>query len=136
MVLHVVSCPACASPLPNADVRIDASLTDVRNRSGLTDFTGELQARFSLRLTDRFNAATPGDPQTDPATVEDTEFKFGVPCTATGGPSGGSCGTNTTANAVLPGSVRDGDRAVWQLGSIGLYDPDGDLFATQGVFVP
>jgi hypothetical protein len=43
---------------------------------------------------------------------------------------------STSANAVLPGSVRDGDRAIWELGQIGLYDPHGDLFATQGVFVP
>ena len=36
----------------------------------------------------------------------------------------------------MPGSVRDGDRAIWELGAIGLYDSSGGLFATQGVFAP
>jgi acyl-homoserine-lactone acylase len=133
--LDVFSCPACASPI-NADVRIAASLTDVRNRSGLSDFTGNLEGRFTLRITDRFNAAAPGDPQTDPATTQDVSFKFPVACAATSDDSGGACQTSTSANAIAPGSVRDGDRANWQLGDIGLYDPSGDLFVTQGVFAP
>jgi acyl-homoserine-lactone acylase len=135
VLLKVISCPACANPL-NADVAIDASLTDVRKRAGLADYTGDLKARFSLRITDRFNAAAPGDPQTDSATVEDSPFEFAVPCAATSDASGGSCHVNTTANALAPGSVRDGDRAIWQLGPIGLYDGAGGLFATQGLFVP
>jgi acyl-homoserine-lactone acylase len=136
VLLRVVSCPACVSPLPNADVLIDASMTDVRNTAGLGDYTGELQGRFSLRLTDRRNSASPGDPQTEPGTVVDTPFKFGVPCAATSDDSGGACAVSTSANAVLPGSVTDGDRAIWEVGSIGLYDTSGNLFATQGVFVP
>jgi acyl-homoserine-lactone acylase len=136
VLLRVISCPACVSPLPNADVLIDASMTDVRNTAGLGDYTGELQGRFSLRLTDRYNAASPTDPQTDPGTVEDTSFKFGMPCAATSDASGGVCAVSTSANAVMPGSVRDGDRAIWQVGSIGLYDASGNLFAKQGVFVP
>jgi hypothetical protein len=133
--LDVFSCPACALSF-NADVRISASLSDVRNRADLSDFTGSLEGRLSLRITDRFNAATAGDPQTDPATVQDTPFVFGLPCAATSGTSGGACQVSTSANALMPGSVRDGDRAVWQLGQIGVYDPAGALFATQGVFVP
>ena len=39
--LDVFSCPACAGPI-NADVRIAASMTDVRNSSDLSDFTGTL----------------------------------------------------------------------------------------------
>ena len=52
----------------------------------------------------------------------------------------------TTADAVLPGMVTEGARAIWGLGQIRLYDggPDGDgetvsgntLFAAQGMFVP
>jgi hypothetical protein len=136
VLLRVVSCPACASPLPNADVRIDASMTDVRNRAGLGDYTGDLEGRFSLRITDSFNAATASDPQTDAATVQDSPFKFTMPCAETGGPSGGACRVNTSANAVVPGSVRDGDRAIWQLWPIGVYDANGALFATQGLFTP
>jgi penicillin amidase len=136
VLLRVVSCPACVSPLPTADVRIDASMSDVRNRPGLDDYTGDLEGRFSLRLTDRYNAAAAGDAQTDPATVEDTPFKFTMPCTATSDSAGSACGVDTSANALLPGSVRDGDRAIWQVGAMGLYDQNGDQFATQGVFVP
>ena len=53
---------------------------------------------------------------------------------------------STTANAVVPGSVIDGQRGIWALGAIRVMDggPDGDadtagdnsLFATQGLFVP
>jgi hypothetical protein len=52
---------------------------------------------------------------------------------------------NTSLDALLPGSVTEGKRAIWQLDGIDVYDggPDGaaetagnTLFATQGVFVP
>jgi hypothetical protein len=45
----------------------------------------------------------------------------------------------------MPGSVRSGDRAVWQIGKVQVFDggPDGlvatadnSLFQVQGVFVP
>jgi hypothetical protein len=135
VLLRVVSCPACAAPLPTADVRIDASITDVRNRTSLDDYTGELEGRFALRITDRYNAAGAG-PQADAATVEDTSFKVALPCAATSGDTGAACAVSTSVSAVLPGSTRDGDRAIWELGAIGLYDASGGLFATQGVFAP
>ncbi len=136
VLFNVISCPACVSPLPNADVRIDASITDVRNRTDLSDYTGSLEGRFSLRLTDHFNSSAPGNPQTDAGTVEDTPFKFPMPCAATSDSTGGACQVSTSANAIAPGSVRDGDRAIWELGPVGLYDQSGNLFATQGVFTP
>jgi acyl-homoserine-lactone acylase len=135
VLLHVESCPPCASPT-GADVGIEASMFDVRNRPSLTDYTGQLEGRFSLRITDRFNAASASDPQTDAGTVQDTPFKFPLPCAATTGSAGGACQVSTSANAVVPGSVRDGDRAVWELGPVGLYDGTGALFANQGIFVP
>ena len=60
-------------------------------------------------------------------------------------PSGSTCGVNTTANALVPGLVRGGNAAVWQLGQIELKDsgPDGvrgnsddQPFAAQGIFAP
>jgi hypothetical protein len=45
----------------------------------------------------------------------------------------------------MPGSVRSGDRAIWQIGPAQVFDggPDGQvatpgnsLFQTQGLFVP
>jgi hypothetical protein len=135
VTLRVFSCPLCEAPI-NADVRIAASLTDVRNRTDLSDYTGELRGRLGLRITDRFNGASSGEPQTDAATVQDLPFEFPVPCTATSGDSGSTCDVSTSANALEPGSVNDGDRAIWELGPIELLDASGGLFATQGVFVP
>ena len=69
-----------------------------------------------------------------------------MPCVPTPDPSVGStCAVNTSANAVLPRSVKEGQRTIWQLGSIEVYDggPDGrahtadnTLFEVQGLFAP
>jgi hypothetical protein len=73
-------------------------------------------------------------------------FEVPIQCGATAnGTVGATCAVSTTADAVVPGVIREGDRAIWQLGRIEVWDggPDGDvdsddnsLFATQGVFVP
>jgi len=140
------------SPASN-DVLVSGSLTDVRcvaamdacgasNVIGGSDYAGELQATYELRLTDRFS----GDGGGTPATVIDTSSPVTMACASTADAStGGVCEVVTSANAVLPGSVRSGDRAVWQIGRVEVLDggPDGvvstepnTLFATQGVFVP
>lgn len=69
-----------------------------------------------------------------------------IPCTPTPSTSIGSdCSTATTANAVVPGIVTAGSRALWQLDQWRVDDggPDGDVatpgntvFARQGIFVP
>ncbi len=69
-----------------------------------------------------------------------------VTCSSTADPAvGATCALNTAMNALVPGAVRKGDRAVWELGTIEVYDggPDGvgatadnTLFARQGVFIP
>jgi hypothetical protein len=69
-----------------------------------------------------------------------------VPCSATGGAEGGACNITTTADAVMPGVAKEGQRAVWELGQVSVYDggADGDadtagdntLFAVQGLFAP
>ena len=46
------------------------------------------------------------------------------------------CATTTAAQAVLPGSLTGGNRAVWELRRFDLYDGDGARFLTQGLFVP
>ena len=140
------------SPTPN-DVLISASLTDVRcqiwegncgllNAAGGADYTGELSAGASLRLTDRRNGAA--GPET--GTVTDTSFSATVPCAATADPTvGAACAVTTSANTLLPGFVESGARSIWQLGPVQVFDggPDGvvstednSLFADQGVFVP
>jgi hypothetical protein len=77
-----------------------------------------------------------------------------VPCDPTNNDStiGSECSTSTSANAVLPGTVREGKRAIWALDQIELEDggqdssafgqqpappDDGNrAFLRQGVFVP
>ena len=55
------------------------------------------------------------------------------------------CSASTSENAVIPGAVTSGARAIWQLAQLQVLDggPDGQsatadnsLFAVQGVFVP
>jgi uncharacterized protein len=125
-----------------ADVRITVSLTDVRRQAGLEDYTGELEVDSSLRITDRQNGAA-GD---EPATVSDLAFPVTVPCAGTADTTvGATCAVTTTADSVLPGTVNEGKRAVWQLGQLEVFDggadglastDDNTLFARQGVFVP
>jgi predicted acyl esterase len=125
-----------------ADVALTISLTDVRNEGDLTDYTGELEAISSVRITDRASGAGANEA----ATVQDVPFSVTVPCTATVGEPGASCSVSTTADAVVPGMVPEGKRSVWELGQVqvtdggtdGLASTDGDntLFAKQGVFVP
>ena len=86
------------TPADEADVKITVSTTDVRDQTTLVDYTGELQARAVLRITDRLNGATGNDT----ATVSDTTYAFTVPCTATGGAAniGSTCSLTTTADAL------------------------------------
>ena len=117
------------------DVRIQVSVTDVRNRSDLTDYSGELRVSAARRITDKLNTPHPGGP--GPATVRDDTFTFDVPCTptpATG--TGSACSLTTTADTLVPGTVTERVRAVWQLDRVGVYDSGGALFLTQGIFLP
>jgi uncharacterized delta-60 repeat protein len=129
-------------PGDQADVRLDLSITDVRLADHVSDYTGELQARLLLRITDRDNTPSPAA-----ATTQDTPFPFTVPCTATSDTAvGSSCAVITTADAVLSGAVKEQKRTIWQLGQFELYDggsdgvatttADNTLFATQGIFTP
>jgi hypothetical protein len=131
-----------ATPADEANVRLDLSITDVRLMDHISDYTGELQARPLLRISDK--DSTPGPVN---ATVQDTAFPFTVPCAATAATAVGStCAVLTTADAVLPDSVKELKRTIWQLERFELYDggPDGvanttadnTLFANAGIFVP
>jgi WD40-like Beta Propeller Repeat len=141
----VLSCPACVPPAPNADVRIQVSVTDVRNMSDLTDYTGELRADAGLRITDKDNSASGGTP--GPGTVSDTSFPVTVPCAATAETTiGSTCSVTTSANTLTPNAVVFGNRAVWEMGQVRVYDGGADgvastvgdntLFMDEGVFIP
>ena len=134
-----------------ADVRYTVSITDVRCKAGAApcgsanaaagaDYTGQVKVQSSLRITDRYNGPS------EVGTVQDTTFGVTVPCAASGSTSiGSTCSVNTTADAVLPGTVKEIRRSNWQLGKVDVLDGGADgvvsttpnsLFATQGIFVP
>jgi predicted acyl esterase len=134
------------TPVDEADVRIAVSITDVRRVGDLTDYTGELEGRTLLRITDRANGT--GD---EAATVSDLPLRETLTCAATsGGDQGATCSVVTTVNSLFPApsasAVQSGRRAVWELGTIEVYDGgadglagttgDNELFARQGLFIP
>ena len=143
-------------PPDDSDVALTGSVSDVRclpgnsacgaaNAASGADYTGELQTTATIRITDHFNAVAPGG-GTDPATVVDIPFPVNTTCTSTGSTAVGStCTTNTTANAVVPGAVKDGKRAIVETGQIQTIDGGTDgvvatapntTFAVQGIFIP
>ena len=139
---------APGTPEDEADVAISVSATDIRASGDLSDYTGELQAQATLRVTDRNNSPLPPIfPDDQPGTMQDTALSVTVPCATTADPTTGStCSVTTSADTLVPGTVTEGDRAVWGFDRVRLFDggldgdaetaPDNALFATQGVFVP
>jgi hypothetical protein len=126
-----------------ADVRVDAQITDVRREGTLADYTGELRVEQLAQITDHLN----GPDQNEPGTMQPTSYAFAVPCSASGASSiGASCTLSSSFNAILPGSVVESNRAIWELGDVRVFDGGADgqanttndntLFERQGVFVP
>jgi hypothetical protein len=123
------------TPADEAEARLTATITDVRNASDLSDYTGNLDVRIPLQITDRSNTPYPGGP--GPGTVVPFTFTYTVPCTATADLNTGStCNLFTTADTLFPGSVLEGRRAVWETDRIEVRDGSGQPFLRQGVFVP
>jgi hypothetical protein len=129
----------------DADVGVQVFMDDVFTKPGLGDYTGELSARVALQITDKDNTPHPGGPGA--ATTTSIPLTATATCTATAATNEGStCTAATSLDALVPGTVKEGRRSIWQLGRVELYDggsdgdaqtPAGDtLFATQGVFVP
>jgi hypothetical protein len=50
--------------------------------------------------------------------------------------AGSACAVTTTVNALQPGAVVDGGRAIWQVGTVTLRDLADRVFARQGLYVP
>ena len=143
-------------PPEDSDVLITASGTDVRCRPGTTacgnantadgaDYTGGLQGNATIRISDHFNGVAPGG-GTEPGTVVDIPFPVETTCTQTANASiGSTCLANTSANATVPGAVKDGKRSLVEIGQLQVFDggPDGltgtapnTLFSVQGIFIP
>jgi len=118
-----------------ADVKLRANITDVRLRSDLADYTGDLEARLRIQITDKNNTPHPGGPGA--ATVQELTLSHQIPCAGTAGTTiGSTCQLATTVEALLPGAVVEKRRAIWELGAIRVHDGAGNLFMTQGLFVP
>jgi hypothetical protein len=132
------------TPANEADVAVSMNLTDVRRSGVLTDYTGEIRETTMLRLTDRRSG--PAGNGRDDATMVDVPMSVDVACSGTPDSAvGANCSIATAVNALIPGAVREGERAIWELGTVEVYDggPDGvgstadnTVFARQGLFVP
>ena len=127
-----------------ANVNLTFGYSDVRRKSDLADYAGELRALLTLRVTDRYS----GPGLDTSATTASLPFGVTVPCSTTplDSTTGSNCNVTTTADAVTANSVREGRRSIWELGQVQVFDggADGDadttgdntLFAVQGAFVP
>jgi ABC-type phosphate transport system substrate-binding protein len=132
-----------ATPANDADVRVNASITDVRNQGSLTDYAGQVQVHTSARITDRFN----GNSLTQPGTTQLTDFPVTVPCTTTPGVTtiGSTCAIATTFNAVIPNSILENKRSNWEFSQVVVNDGGSDgvvsttpngVFERQGLWIP
>ena len=112
--------------------------------NALANYTGELRAEVPLQITDKDNTPHPGGPGA--ATTQELTFDIDATCAVVSEPSPHSeCQTTTTADALIPGSIKEGRRSIWQLGQVLVYDggPDGDtatadntVFAAAGAVHP
>jgi hypothetical protein len=131
-----------------ADVAIQGTTTDIRSGSATgADYDpvpagddATLITRW--RISDNYNGAS----LTDPATVQDFDFKVPVNCTATSDPSVGStCNVDTTADSLTAGEIKEGKAMTIQLFRIVLNDAgangtrgdaDDRIFEQQGLYNP
>ena len=133
-----------------ADVAIQASISDVRNTSDGSDYAGKLILNTTLRITDRasgFGGVS--------ATTGDFGFSMPLDCMANLDPAiGGACNLQTSVDTLLPGTAKEGKRAVIASRLIQMLDAgaDGQIassgcpptcgtgdeqpFVRQGVFAP
>ena len=105
-----------ATPGDQADVAIDFFSNGVLTNA-LTDYTGELRAEVPLQITDKDNTPHPGGPGA--ATTQEFTFDVDATCAVVSEPSPHSeCQTTTTADALIPGAIKEGRHSIWQLGQV------------------
>jgi hypothetical protein len=129
------------------DVKVTVTLSDIRctdsasacTGGALSDYTGPMRLALPMRLTDSYVKGLA-------ATSEGTA-SVPIPCSPTAATNvGSSCAVDTTINSVLPGAVRAGSRAIWELHQLQVWDSgqdgllstrdDDTLFATEGILIP
>jgi hypothetical protein len=137
------------------DVLITSSISDVRckaataasvctsaNAADGPDYSGGLQGNAIIRISDHYN----GPGLNEAATVQDIPFPVNTSCANTVSTTeGGLCSVSTSANATVPGSVKDLQRAVVEIAQLQVNDggadgqvatTDNTLFEVQGIFIP
>jgi WD40-like Beta Propeller Repeat len=139
------------TPENEADVKVAFSEKDIRNKSDLFDYTGELLPQATWRDTDKWNGPIGSSNGSEPGTSQDLPMPLapnsGVPCAATADDTVGStCNMTTTMNALVIGMVQESRRMNVELGQVQVYDggadglgrttSDNTLFLTQGIFIP
>jgi hypothetical protein len=142
-------------PPEDSDVLIKSNGSDIRctpagaatvcnsaNAADCPDYSGELQGNAIIRISDHYN----GPGLNEPATVQDIPFPVNTSCANTASTTeGGLCSVSTSANAAVPGSVKDLQRAVVEIAQLQVSDggadgqvatTDNTLFEVQGIFIP
>jgi hypothetical protein len=137
------------------DVLINSTGTDIRckpatsptvcgtaNAADGPDYSGELQGNAIIRISDHYN----GPGLNEAATVQDIPFPVNASCANTAAlTEGGICTAATSANATVPGSVKDAQRGIVEIGQLQINDggadgtvatADNTLFEVQGIFIP
>ncbi len=114
-----------ATAADEADIAVTANATDVRNRVGGTDYTGNVLLAARLRITDQAS----GSAQSTPATAQDVTGSLPMPCTATAGANGAICTVTSTMDTLVPGFAREGKLAIYSFLSVEVLDagPDGNV---------
>ena len=140
-----------ATTADEADVRYQVSITDVRCKPGAgacgaANAAAEPTTRASCRR--RPACGSPTATTAPPRSARARTPRSASRCRARPRPApaiGSTCSIDTTADAVLPGVVKEIRRSIWQLGQVQVFDGGADgvvstnpntLFAVQGVFVP
>jgi hypothetical protein len=144
-------------PTSNDNIVVTGSISDVRckpatatavcgspNANDGPDYSGQLQADMTIRITDHFNGPN-GD---QPGTVVDLPSPVNMLCANTADTSvGGTCTVQSGSPCPPQGcsGIRNGDRSVIEIGQVKVFDGGADgipssndntLFEVQGIFVP
>jgi hypothetical protein len=143
-------------PPDDSGAPMQTSVTDVRcaaPSSGCgtpgADYTGELELRVGVRVSDHWNCSDPNLPCDGgiAATVQDIELSVPMSCAATADPAlGATCSANMDLAFVYPGIAKDTKRMILEFAEVRVLDGGDDgststadgaqTFLTQGVFIP
>jgi hypothetical protein len=135
-----------------ADLGIDVFASDVRRASDNGDYTGQLALVTRMRMTDQAN----GPAGQHPAVVQDSRFGVPISCVDNGASGGATCSATTSADTLVPGFAKEGQRAIVSALAVDLLDPGADgsftpasgacpptcgsgdekVFLMQGIFTP